>query len=137
MSEPNEIEQEEPVHEMSFLDIAGMFFNQGAIALGAAPHPMTGQQMVSFEAAHESIAILEILHEKTQGNLSEQEQSVLENLISELKMAFVQAVRDPRAQEIAERTRAAAGAEPSPSMIITPDGRPASAAGDQPRIIVP
>lgn len=132
--EPGE-EQEAP-HGISFMELVSVFFNQGAMALGAMPHPMTGQVYVSFEAAQESISILELLKEKTRGNLDDQEDRALTALIDELKIAFVHAVRDPRARDLAQRT-AQASREHEPSRILTPDGRPASSAESQPRIIIP
>lgn len=137
MTETNDApeETEHSEHELTFPDVAGIFFNQAAIALGAAPHPMTGQVIISFEAAQESISILELLKEKTQGNLVEDEERILDTMISELKLAFVHAIKDPRVREAAERSQRQAQAEPS--MIVTPDGRPASAADTKPRIIIP
>lgn len=139
MSESNEIEQEEQQQPeeatgLSFTDLVGIFFNQGAIALGAAPHPLTGQVIISFEAAQESILILELLQQKTKGNLTEEEAQIIEHLISELKMAFVHAVRDPRIREMAERAQQQQAEEPS--RIVTLDGRPASSS-EGPRIIIP
>jgi hypothetical protein len=121
---------------LSFLDVASIFFNQGAMSLGAAPHPMTGKLYISFEGAQESIDILEILKEKTQGNLTEEEDHVLTRLIDELKMAFVHTVRDPKVREMMEKAQAE-GQGQEPGRIVTPDGRPASTAQDAPRIIIP
>lgn len=129
-------EQEEEAPGLTFLDVASIFFNQGAMSLGAAPHPMTGKVFISFEGAQESIDVLEVLKEKTQGNLTEEEDHVLTRLIDELKMAFVHTLRDPKVREMMEKAQAEA-ANQEPGRIVTPDGRPASAAQDTPRIIVP
>ncbi len=129
-------EEQEVPEGISFMELVSVFFNQGAMSLGAMPHPMTGQVYVSFEAAQESISILELLKEKTRGNLDEQEDRALTALIDELKIAFVHAIRDPRARELAQRTAQASQNEES-SRILTPDGRPATSAEAQPRIIIP
>jgi len=123
---------------LQFLDVAGVFFNQAAMSLGLAPHPMTGKPFVSFEAAQEGITILEILREKTEGNLEENEGKTLTRMIDELKMAFVEAVLDPKVRELAEQTKQAVSGKPDQkSKIITPDGQPASTADETPKIVIP
>lgn len=137
---PDSGQQDEQDEErgLSFLDVVSVFFNQGAMSLGAAPHPATGKLYISFESAQESIDILEILKEKTQGNLTEEEDHVLTRLIDELKMAFVHTVRDPKVREMMEKAQAEGqGQGQEPGRIITPDGRPASTVQDAPRIIIP
>jgi uncharacterized protein DUF1844 len=139
MSEENNVSQENPSEEpqqLTFVDVASVFFNQAVMSLGRIPHPMTGEPFVSFEAAQESIAVLEILETKTTGNLDEEESRVLETMISELKLLFVQCVKDPQTRDLADKVKAAAERKPE-SKIITPDGRPASSEGDGPRIIIP
>ncbi|MCA9425610.1 MAG: DUF1844 domain-containing protein, partial [Candidatus Omnitrophica bacterium] len=97
-----------------------------------------GEIFVSFEAVQESIAILEVLKQKSEGNLAPDEKRDLAHMIDELKLAFVQAIRDPRMKEIAERSKQQATPEQAreASRIITPDGRPASS-GEGPKIILP
>lgn len=128
-------EEEEAEQELGFMDIIGLFVNQAAIALGAAPHPLTGSLRISFEEAQYHISILEVLKEKTAGNLSEEEDRVLTRLIDELKLAFVHAIRDPKVREMAEMS--AQNDQQQTSRIVTPDGRPASTGDSGPRIIIP
>jgi len=130
-------EEEKPTG-ISFLELLGVFFNQGAISLGAAPHPATGKVLISFEGAQESISVLELLKEKTEGNLSPDESKALTTMTDELKMAFVHAVNDPMAREMAEKMKEEAEqAGVEPSRILTPDGRPAASADAGPTIILP
>jgi len=139
MVEDQEVSQhpdgEEPEQELSFMDVVGLFVNQAAIALGAAPHPLTGSLRISFEEAQYHISILDVLKEKTKGNLTDEEDSVLARLIDELKLAFVHAIRDPKVREMAEMS--AQNDQQQASRIVTPDGRPASAGDNGPRIIIP
>ena len=138
MPDSGQQDEQEEERGLSFLDVVSVFFNQGAMSLGAAPHPVTGKLYISFESAQESIDILEILKEKTQGNLTEEEDHVLTRLIDELKMAFVHTVRDPKVREMMEKAQAEGqGQGQEPGRIITPDGRPASTVQDTPRIIIP
>ena len=136
---PSQSQKEEKQEGIQFLQIASIFFNQGAMALGAMPNPITGELYVSFESVQDSIGILEVLKEKTEGNLSEEESKAITGMIDELKLAFVHAVQDPQVRALAEKCKqAASGKTPEePSKIITPDGRPASSAESDPKIILP
>ncbi len=131
-------EESQKPEEIQFIQVASIFFNQGAMALGAMPNPMTGEFHVNFDSVRDSIAILEVFQEKTQGNLEENESKALASMIDELKLAFVQAVRDPQVRELAEKSkeRATSTETKESSKILTPDGRPA-ASEDGPKIILP
>ena len=48
-----------------------------------------------FEAARHAIDLLGILHEKTKGNLTLEEQRLLENSLTELRFRYVQASETP------------------------------------------
>ena len=49
-----------------------------------------------FEAARHAIDLLGILHEKTKGNLTLEEQRLLENSLTELRFRYVQASETPQ-----------------------------------------
>jgi uncharacterized protein DUF1844 len=63
-----------------------------AIHFGDLPDPVSGQNAEpNLEGATQMIEILELLHEKTQGNLTAEERQVLEQVLYELRMRFVTA----------------------------------------------
>jgi len=63
-----------------------------AIHFGDLPDPMSGQNAEpNLEGATQMIEILELLHQKTQGNLTAEERQVLEQVLYELRMRFVTA----------------------------------------------
>jgi hypothetical protein len=63
-----------------------------AIHFGDLPDPVSGQNAEpNLEGATQMIEILELLHEKTQGNLTAEEREVLEQVLYELRMRFVTA----------------------------------------------
>ena len=62
------------------------------INLGVAPDPAGGSPEANIEGAKQMIDILGILREKTQGNLTEEEDRLLEQILAELKMRFVDVV---------------------------------------------
>ncbi len=59
------------------------------VALGEIENPMTKKKDENREAAKQNIDILEMLMEKTKGNLNEQEKKLLEGVLYETRMKFV------------------------------------------------
>ncbi|MBT5957380.1 MAG: DUF1844 domain-containing protein, partial [Nitrospina sp.] len=58
--------------------------------LGDIADPETGKTETNLPAVQQTIDMLLMLKEKTQGNLNEEEAKLLEQLIYELQMKFVQ-----------------------------------------------
>jgi hypothetical protein len=67
-----------------------MFASSALIALGAAPDPMTGQRSIDLDQAQEAIETLMLLGVKTEGNRSEAETQLLEELVYDLQARFAQ-----------------------------------------------
>lgn len=61
--------------------------------LGEIEHPQTGRPQKDLALARHSIDILIMLREKTRGNLTPPEQNLLENLLHDLQLRFVEANR--------------------------------------------
>jgi hypothetical protein len=59
------------------------------IYLGLVEHPATGQRQVDMMAAKETIDLLILLREKTNGNLTPGEARFYDELLTELKTQFV------------------------------------------------
>lgn len=64
---------------------------EAMMCLGQIPHPITGETKVLHNQAKYLIDTIEMLHEKTQGNLAPGEAQAVETLLHQLRMAFVQA----------------------------------------------
>ncbi|RMG03487.1 MAG: DUF1844 domain-containing protein [Acidobacteria bacterium] len=64
-----------------------------ATVLGIAPHPITGQKMVDLDAGKYWIDVLAMLKEKTKGNLDPDEEEMLDQLLAESRMQYVQMMR--------------------------------------------
>jgi uncharacterized protein DUF1844 len=63
-----------------------------AIHLGDLADPATGERLEpNLEGAAQMIAILSLLDEKTRGNLTAEERQMLEQVLYELRMRFVEA----------------------------------------------
>jgi hypothetical protein len=62
------------------------------VHLGDAPHPETGKPVEkNLPLAHQSIEILAMLQVKTSGNLTEEEAKLLDQLLLDLKLRYVEA----------------------------------------------
>ena len=62
---------------------------QASIALGAMPNPVTQKIEINLSQAKLIIDTLGIIKDKTQGNLNAEEDSLLENILYELRMQYL------------------------------------------------
>ena len=74
-----------------FIELVMMNAQQAALCLGQIPHPSTGKAEINLDAAKMFIDHLEIIREKTRGNLNKDEEKILTSVLSELQLSFVQA----------------------------------------------
>jgi hypothetical protein len=76
------------------IDFSAFILSLGQAALinlGVAPVPDSGKIIKDLEAARETIDILGLLREKTRGNLTDEESRLLDGLLYQLRMSFVEA----------------------------------------------
>jgi len=101
-----------------FFELVMMQAQQAAMFLGHVPNPQTGQPEVNLDFARMFIDQIEMLQEKTRGNLSADEVQMLTNVLSDLRLAFLQASKNPAP---ASSQSAAPGVEaaPGPSAVAT------------------
>jgi Domain of unknown function (DUF1844) len=111
--------------EMSqrFIEFVIMHGQNAALFLGQIPNPKTGEADVNLDLARMFIDQLEMIQEKTRGNLTNEETTVLRNTLSNLQMAFVEVSREKK-QGAAQRETGA----PAPS----PETEQPSAAAPEP-----
>ena len=74
-----------------FIEFVLMHAQNAALFLGQIPNPKTGEPEVNLDLAKMFIDQLEMVQEKTRGNLTNEEAMVLRNTLSNLQMAFVEA----------------------------------------------
>jgi hypothetical protein len=84
----------------SFDLLVTTFVTEAMVALGQLPHPAT--QKLAFDAVHARFAIdmLEVIAEKTKGNLTPDEDRALQDVLHQLRMAFVAISQQAAAAEI-------------------------------------
>ncbi|MCA9028723.1 MAG: DUF1844 domain-containing protein [Planctomycetaceae bacterium] len=76
-----------------FATMVHMFSTQAMVALGLIPSPVDGKADQQLSLAKHFIDLLGVLEEKTQGNLADNEKSLLDNSLHELRMAYVELSR--------------------------------------------
>jgi hypothetical protein len=108
-----------------FIEFVMMHAQNAALFLGQIPNPKTGEPEVNLDLARMFIDQLEMIQEKTRGNLTNEETMVLRNTLSNLQMAFVEASGAGQSQRVAQSEAPQATAE-------EPAEQPSSAAREQP-----
>jgi hypothetical protein len=76
--------------EADFQSLLGTMVTQALMYMGAFPDPETGRAVVSLEYARLHIDLLAVLEEKTKGNLTPEEAEGLVQVISELRLRYVE-----------------------------------------------
>ena len=77
----------------SFVNFLSTLATNAIASLGGMAHPVTGQRSVDLETGKYWIDVLAMLREKTAGNLHPREAQLLESLLGDLRMQYVQLVR--------------------------------------------
>jgi hypothetical protein len=80
-----------PPPPATFEVLVSMMFTQAMSMLGQMPDPSTGQPTVNKLYAKHYIDTLDMLSEKTKGNLSDDESKVLSEALHALRMMYVSA----------------------------------------------
>jgi hypothetical protein len=83
--------QDEPELPMDFKTLVFSFRMNALVQLGILANPATSKPEKDLRAAKQSIDILEILNDKTKGNLDAEEAQLLEASLYELKLSYLQA----------------------------------------------
>src|ERR1043166_8407770 len=76
-----------------FVEFVMMHAQNAALFLGQIPNPKTGEGEVNLDLAKMFIDQLAMIQEKTRGNLTNEEATVLRNTVRNLQMAFVEVAR--------------------------------------------
>jgi hypothetical protein len=78
--------------DLSFTAFVISLASSAAIHLGDMPNPESGARTEpNLEGATQMIEILGLLEQKTKGNLTAEERQVLEQVLYELRLRFVEA----------------------------------------------
>lgn len=100
-------EESAHAHAVTFVGFMFSLAHTAAVHFGDVPDPATGQQAKqNLPAAQQIIDILALLEEKTRGNLTAEERQLLDQILYELRLRYVEINKS--------------GAPSEPSRIIVP-----------------
>jgi len=72
-----------------------MLASSAVIAMGEAPDPISGERHRDLAQAAGAIDLLVLLRDKTEGNRTEEESRLFEDLIYDLQLRYVTATKRP------------------------------------------
>ena len=112
MTEHNEHEYTlEDIHSAMFAQLVMMFASAAMQQMGKLVSRETGKPEINLEAAQTSIDMLDMLATKTHGNLNADEEQMIKETLSSLKLTFVE--MQASAPAPAAAPQAAPAAEPA------------------------
>jgi hypothetical protein len=86
---------ESALPELTFSTLVLSLSTSAMVHMGVAPGPEAGEAPeVNLPMARQTIDILEMLTEKTKGNLEPQEAALLESVLHEVHIKYVEASKD-------------------------------------------
>jgi hypothetical protein len=88
-----------PFPELNFSTFVISLSTQALMHLGEIPNPLSGKEERDVPVAKQMIDILGMLHEKTRGNLDSGEAKLMEDILYDLRMKYVEAVKRNRSSE--------------------------------------
>jgi len=77
--------------EANFSTLIISIASSAAMSMGLAPNPQTQKTEKDLKMAQFNIDLLNLLKEKTQNNLTKDEEMFIKHVISDLQLKFVQA----------------------------------------------
>ena len=97
--------------------------NLAMMLLGKVPHPESGQTVRDLDGAKLFIDQLEMLEDKTKGNLTHHEEGLLKQSLMALRLAFVEAVESPETPAQPKTAPPAAQASPTGTVPAEPQDK--------------
>jgi hypothetical protein len=98
-AQPAPVAAETPKRAPAFENLVRSLGQNAAMLLGGYADPRTGQPMLDLEGAREMIDMLDVLREKTRGNLAPEEDSLLIDVLGNLKLAFMEMAKAAAKQQ--------------------------------------
>ena len=87
-------ESDTQVQDFGFSSLILMFRTSGLIGLGEILDPLAEEAKKDLTQVKHSIFLLEVLKEKTKGNLTSNEEEILDAVLYELRTKYLQEIKD-------------------------------------------
>ena len=87
----SETQERGPLPEVNFQSLIFSLSSSALFHLGEIADPQTGQKQKDIPLAKHSIDTIALLKEKTKGNLEDEEQKFIDNILTDLRWRYVKA----------------------------------------------
>ncbi len=77
--------------ELGFSTFILSLSTSALVHLGELPDPVTNQKGSNLQLAQQTIGVIELLKEKTRGNLTEEEAKLIDTVLYDLRVKYVKA----------------------------------------------
>jgi hypothetical protein len=85
--------QEAPLPVITFSTFIFSLNTSALVHLGDYPDPASGKNELDLPLAKQTIDLIALLEEKTRGNLTQDEESLLKHILYDLRLRYVQTTR--------------------------------------------
>ena len=89
----------EPSPSPVFKNLLAFLARNAELVMAGLPDPRTGRTMVDLESLRQLIDMLEVLRDKTTGNLASEDEQLLTDVIGDLKVSFLELQQAAVAQQ--------------------------------------
>lgn len=94
--------------EELFKHVVYIFASSCWQSLGKVPNPMTGKEEKNLDMAKQAIDILEVLESRTKGNLTSQEETFLQQSLTDMRLNYIEEASKKTEKASPETDKAAA-----------------------------
>ena len=77
------------LYEFGFSTFILSLSTSALVHLGELPDPISNKKEINLQLAKQTISIIEMLKEKTKGNLTDEEGSLLENVLCDVRLKYL------------------------------------------------
>jgi len=82
-----------PMPDVTFSTFIASLSSSALVHLGEIAEPSTGQKQENIQIAKHTIDIIGLLQEKTKGNLTKEEEKLIQNILTDLRMRYLSALK--------------------------------------------
>lgn len=97
------------MHKAMFMQLVIMLSSSAMHHLGKIINPATGKTELNLEAAQATIDMVEMIEAKTRGNLDKDEERLLKNTLTSLRMNYVETANSAPAASASEKREDSGG----------------------------
>lgn len=93
-------------HDAMFVQLIMTFQSTAWVQMGKVKNPHTDKMEKDTNQAQYSIDMLDMLSAKTKGNLNDEEDKMLKNILTNLKMNFVEVLEQEKKETVSQKPEA-------------------------------